>query len=261
MPSVRRQRCVGGRAVPADRGHRLDLEPERARTSGSPTCRPTASRSPTAVAGRRRGVRTSASGTVDFAVTRDPVPGPGPADRAVRHAERARRSPTCRWSPVARRSCTTWRSAASSTPGCGCRGRRSRRSSPGRSPTGTTRQITADNNGLQAAGHEDHPGGPLGRLRHDRAVHHLDGQPVPVAVAAVLPAAQGLTSYYPIKARDGRQGRLGRRRRPHRGQLRQRHDRLRRVLVRAERQLPGGEGAQQGRATTSSRRPTTSRSR
>ena len=32
----------------------------------------------------------------------------------------------------------------------------------------------------------DHPGGPLRRLRHDGAVHALDGQPVPARLAAVL---------------------------------------------------------------------------
>ena len=120
----------------------------------------------------------------------DPVPGPGPADRAVGHARTGVTSRTCRWWPVVRRSCTTWRSAGSSTPGCGCRGRRSRRSSPGRSPTGTTRQITADNNGFKLPAHQDHPGGALGRVGHDGAADDLDGQPVPVAVAAVLRTAR-----------------------------------------------------------------------
>ncbi len=61
---------------------------------------------------------------------------------------------------------------------------------------------------------------------------------------------QGADVVLPDQGRDGREGRLGRCRQPYLRQLRQRHDRLRRVLLRLERQLPGGEDAQQGRATT-----------
>ena len=47
-------------------------------------------------------------------------------------------------------------------------------------------EITKDNNGFKLPDTQDHPGRPVRRVGHLRAVHGLDGQPVPVDLAAVL---------------------------------------------------------------------------
>ena len=122
--------------------------------------------------------------------------------------------------------------------------------------------ITKDNNGRTFPSLSITPGGALGRVRYDGAVHHLDGPPVPLDLASllrpvradvVLPEADRDPDDQPVRLRPGDEHDQGLRR--------QRDHRVRRVLLPAQRRLPGREGAQQGRATTSSRRSTTPRSR
>ena len=91
----------------------------------------------------------------------------------------------------------------------------------------------------------DHAGRPLGRLGHHRAVHALDGQPVPRRLAAVLRRLRAHV-VLPAQGPRDRSGRLG----PgdeHDRRLRgQRDHRVRRVLLPAEQGLPGRQGPQQG---------------
>ncbi len=109
----------------------------------------------------------------------------------------------------------------------------------------------ADRRGQQrpcVPGQDDHPGRALRRIRHDRPVHHLDGQDLPGHLAAllrpvrahvVLPAAQRGEHAGPGRLGPGDEHCLGLRRR--------RHHRLRRVLLPGQQGLPGRQGPQQGR--------------
>ena len=250
---------VGTRPVPADRGHGLDVEPERVNQwiadvavgrhpgglwrwrvlEGPPATSATAP-------------STSRSREIPFQ-GRDPRTGSPTAQRPGVRVHAGRR----RWDVV---HVPPARSAASCIAGCGCRGRRSRRSSPGKITNWDDPEITADNNGFKLPDTRIIP------------VVRSDGSGTTAQFTAWMDnqypslwrpfcQCQGLTSYYPIKDGIVAQGRLGGRGEPHRGQLRERHHRLRRVLLRAQRQLPRREGAEQGRLLRRCRRPTTSRSR
>ncbi len=115
---------------------------------------------------------------------RDPLPGHR-RDRAAPTPATAATTPTCRSSPAARRSPTSSRSATSRSRTCGSPARRSPRSSPARSPTGTTTRSPPTTTAAPSPT-ADHPGGALRRLGHDRPVHHLARQGLPVDLAAVL---------------------------------------------------------------------------
>ena len=114
-----------------------------------------------------------------------------------------------------------------------------------------------DHQGLRrpAAEHADHPGGPVRRLGRDVLLHPLDVAHVPVAVERVLlqgpprgsaPPAGRPSSTRLVRQRQGRE-RLQQRRHLHHLELRQRRHRLRRVRLRAQLALPGGQGAEPGR--------------
>ena len=93
----------------------------------------------------------------------------------------------------------------------------------------------------------DHAGRPLGRLRHDGAVHDLDGHTSTPSIWRPYFGQSGLTSYYPRKGRVIGAVRLRPGDEHDRGLRRQRHDRLRRVLLPGQQGLPGRQGPQQGR--------------
>ncbi len=94
----------------------------------------------------------------------------------------------------------------------------------------------------------DHPGGPLRRLRYDGAVHHLVGPRVPQHLAAVLrPVRADVVLPEEDRLADDQPGRLRPGDEHDQGLLRQRDDRLRRVLLPDQRRLPGRQGPQQGR--------------
>ena len=90
--------------------------------------------------GSAQGRKDFANNTTDFGVSDIGYQGTDPIDRQTHDTSTAGRTPTCRSSPAARRSRTRSRSAASWSATCGCPGRRWPRSSPTRSPTGTTRR-------------------------------------------------------------------------------------------------------------------------
>ena len=118
-------------------------------------------------------------------------------------------SPTCRSSPAARRSPTSSRSAASWSATCASPARRSRRSSPDKITNWNDPAITKDNNGRAFPDAPDHPGRPLRRLRHDRAVHDAGWTTSTRSIWRPYYGRSGLTSYYPTRpGPDARPGRL-----------------------------------------------------
>ena len=159
--------------------------------------------------GSSQGRQDFGNDTVDFAVTEIPFQGRDPRTGQSDSANGRRVPPTCRWWPVARRSCTTWRSAGSSTRACGCPARRSRRSSRGTSRTGTTPRSPLTTTASSS------------RTRRSSRWCALDGSGTTAQLTTWMDnqypslwrpfcGCSGLTSYYPIKdgfvAKDGSVG-------------------------------------------------------
>ena len=99
----------------------------------------------------------------------------------------------------------------------------------------------------RAAVAADHPGRAVRGLRRDRAAHALLRDRVPEHLAAVLRAQGHRPSTSRGEGAPDRAERLGRRDELRLVEGGQRLDRLRRVLLRAEPELPGREAAEQGR--------------
>ena len=185
-----------------DRGLRLDLVAGDPRSSGSRTCLRAACRSPTTARAPPRVARTSPTASPTSASPRSPtrasIRSPG------RRTAARGRTPTCRSSPAARPSPTTSRSAASRSRRCGCRARRIAKIFTNKITNWNDPAITDDNNGRALPVAADPPGRPLGRLGHDRPVHPLPGDDVPLDLGAVQRRQVRAHLVVPAPGRAGR---------------------------------------------------------
>ena len=155
---------------------------------------------------RRRAARTSPTASP---TSRSPT-SPTRASTSTGNADTSngRPTPTCRSWPAARRSPTTSRWAASWSRNLRLSGETLAKIFTNKITNWNDPAITKDNNGRAFPVADDHAGRPLRRLRHDRAVHDLDGQAVPVDLAAVL--RQGRADVVlPAPGPRDRPGRLG----------------------------------------------------
>jgi hypothetical protein len=124
--------------------------------------------------GSAQGRQDFANGVTDFGVSDIGYQGE-PRDRR-RTTHRTDLTPTSRSSAAPRRSPTTSWSPDIRSRTCGCPGSPSPRSSPTRSPTGTTRRSPPTTTVMPASLDTDHPGRPLRGRRHDLPVHRLDSE-------------------------------------------------------------------------------------
>ena len=189
------------------------------------------------------------------AATSSTAPSTSPSARSrSRHAPRTARRPEkpthgYAYMPIVAggtASCTTSRSAASGSRTCGSPARRSPRSSPAASPTGTTRRSRPTT-----------PAWPC-RTRTIVPVVRSDGSGTTAQFTLVdveaVPALWNVlrrrtrhdVAVPELRQRQGAEG-LGRRLRLRLAGLRRGRHHLRRVLLRQEGRLPGREGAQRGR--------------
>ena len=229
-------------------------------TSGSPTCTSQGVQVVYTPDGDAQGRQDFANKAVRLRRDRRWLPGLRPVTGS-RTPRRDAPTPTCRSPPAARRSRTRSRSTASRSRTCGSRVRRWPRSSPTRSPTGTTPRSRRTTTACALPSLPIIPVVQSEGSGSTAPAHRLLRHRVPAASGRPFAGQSGPTEYFPRQgdqiAQNGSTASMN----YVSSSAGERLHRLRRVLVPAERRTTRSSRCSTARATSPCRRSTTSRSR